>query len=180
MYIERKELMFTSKEELKSLAVTVHNIYNKTLNLKLNVHQAHHIKSLDSLSPDTQRQLVKTAFMILEISADPFFFIEAQFKAFEAVGKRKKFVLYPRLRDLSSLAAKIRYAEQQALQTDRETRDITSKSPVFDREARKVASLSKAFKKPEIDVLLTYPREFTQGYLEHRGVWKEVQNSYFI
>ncbi len=130
-----------------------------------------------------QAAFKKSAIACLGIDASPKLFITAQFEKFDEYGRFKRRNIFPQPQHLYGVQAMARYAEyaaklEAAKRRQPKKEDEAFPTKQFALEERKLKSLMRVLRVPDTDVLVERPEQFSQGFLEARGVWDLVSEVY--
>ena len=137
------------------------------------------LRPFDRLPKQHQELFLKAASTCLEISADPKQFIIAQFESFLNFSRKTKRTRYfPQPCHLAGPGAQVRYFEFQQHKHETTINVKPTQQKVHYREDRKLRGLVRILRKPESEILVERPEEFTQDFLVARGVWPLVRDTY--
>ena len=139
------------------------------------------LKPYDRLSKPQKLTFLQAAAACKGCKAEPKKFVMAQFETFMTYARHSKKPRYfPLPCHLTGPGAQIRFIEYQQMKHDTniQAAQKPKQQKQFWREERKLRGLVRIYRKPESDVLVDHPCEFTQEFLEMRGVWSVVRDTY--
>lgn len=169
--------------EKKKTAKSLHRMYNSVLISRQTRFAYNPAPKLVDEPEGVQTAFKKSALACLGIDARPKLFIIAQFEKFDEYGRFKKRTMYPQPQHLHGVQAMARYVDYAAKQEAAKRRqpnkrDQATRDTTYGLEERKLKSLMRVLRVPDTDVLCDRPEEFSRGFLEHRGVWDLVSETY--
>jgi len=171
--------------DLEILARKLFREYYNLMFTRLTTYRDYHkyIPNYDEASCTIRKQFKNAAIAAARIDAVPKKYIMAQFAAFDRYNAIRKRAILPQPNHLHGLGAQARYVEYMHAEANNPSELVQKPKrqvrPFF-REERKLRGLSRMLRIPESDVLATKPGEFTQEFLEHRGIWSVVRKRFYI
>ena len=125
-----------------------------------------------------RRMFMRAATFCLAIDADPVEYVTAQFARFSELTKYLGKTVLPQPAHIASVGGQVRYLEHKRRKAERADRKALPESEhkKWYREERKLRGLVKMLRVTEEDILADRPEEFSQEFLEHRGVWHLVKD----
>ena len=170
---KRPTLLFV--EDVTNLAVKIFSLYTNFRYEKGALWGTHGIHKYNKLSSTDRVHFRDTAKLLTRLKAKPRDWIAAQFENF---GKR---LWVPRPHHLHTDQALTRYVEFMGIRADDLARVPKLSDRVggeHDREERMLAGLVKFLDRAEEAVLIDHCDDFTQSFLEYKGVWDRVEDDH--
>lgn len=124
---------------------------------------------------------LKAARIVVELGGTPQQFVQGQWEGVCRIAQRRSDrVLFPQM--LGTDNARMRHIESLGKTTRREDRKVKKKHIIgsdFGREDRRLAALRAHHDGQDDEAILTlHCIDFSRSYLQHKGVWDAVAESY--
>lgn len=137
--------------------------------------------SFSDLDKSTRRAFLAAANICIELDADVREFIIAQFAMFRAAGAYHGKAMIPSPPQLATLAAKARYLQYEARESERLSRvdhddDEQDDEQRWYVEERKLRGFARAQRRDPVEVLTEQPEQFSRDFLKHKNVWEVVRD----
>lgn len=139
-------------------------------------------RDMDEVDDSARRAFRAAARACAELGADAREFVVAQFARWrEASAYHNKFLL-PTPQHLATLAARVRYLQHKAADELRRSRvalvEDTEDRVRYYVEERQLRGLARVQRLDPADVLADQPERFSRAFLEHKGVWEAVKDTW--